>query len=182
MSTSMTSRPAFQACVGSPSPTGPLERSPRRGQHEQASCRSPAPPWTMSGRWPKRWAAKTVSSDQCRPTRHSTGDVNHGKYSSKFNQDCTICRTCRWPMADCSVPKWRENGIEWRESRSYQIPCPSHAELAKMIVKVSPAEQTPFLTRDLPEDRMCTPLFRRIFLAHTVHQGMECRDVVTPFG
>ena len=41
-----------------------------------------------------------------------------------------------------------------------------------MIVKVSPAEQTPFLTRDLPEDRMCTPLFRRIFLAHTVHQGM----------
>ena len=85
-------------------------------------------------------------------------------------------------MADCSVPKWRESGIEWRESRSYQIPCPSDAELAKMIVKVSPAEQTPFLTRDLPEDRMCTPLFRRIFLAHTVHQGMECRDVVTPFG
>ncbi len=22
-------------------------------------------------------------------------DVNHGKESHKFNQDCTICRTCR---------------------------------------------------------------------------------------
>ena len=37
--------------------------------------------------------------------RRSAGGTNHGKESSKFNQDCTICRTCRWPMADCSVPK-----------------------------------------------------------------------------
>ena len=37
--------------------------------------------------------------------RQSTDDVNHGKKSSKFNQDCTICRTCRWPRSDSSVLK-----------------------------------------------------------------------------
>ena len=26
------------------------------------------------------------------------GDVNRGKKSSKFNQDCTICRSCREAM------------------------------------------------------------------------------------
>ena len=26
------------------------------------------------------------------------GDVNRGKKSSKFNQDCTICRSCREVM------------------------------------------------------------------------------------
>ena len=31
----------------------------------------------------------------------------HGarKKSSKFNQDCMICRTCRWPRSDSSVLK-----------------------------------------------------------------------------
>ena len=30
---------------------------------------------------------------------------NHGKKSSKVNQDCTICRTCRWLRSDSSVLK-----------------------------------------------------------------------------
>ena len=40
--------------------------------------------------------------------------MNHGKESSKFNQDCTICRTCRPTLPDAAVLKGRENGIKWR--------------------------------------------------------------------
>ncbi len=40
--------------------------------------------------------------------------MNHGKESSKFNQDCTICRTCRPTIPDAAVLKGRENGIKWR--------------------------------------------------------------------
>ena len=37
--------------------------------------------------------------------RHIPVSVNPGKKSSKFNQDCMICRTCRWPRSDSSVLK-----------------------------------------------------------------------------
>ena len=36
-----------------------------------------------------------VGADRRVHIRHSTGDVIHGKKQSKFNWDCTICRTCR---------------------------------------------------------------------------------------
>ena len=37
------------------------------------------------------------------------GDVIRGKKSSKFNQDCTICPSCRNTQSDSAVPKTREN-------------------------------------------------------------------------
>ena len=37
--------------------------------------------------------------------RQSSGGVNHGKESSKFNQDCTICRSCRCAGSGSSGPK-----------------------------------------------------------------------------
>ena len=49
--------------------------------------------------------------------RQSTDGVNHGKESSKFNWDCTICRTCRSTISDSTVLKQRNNGTKWRESR-----------------------------------------------------------------
>ncbi len=44
-----------------------------------------------------------------------TDGLNHGKESSKLNQDCTICRTCRPTLPDAAVLKGRGNGIKWRE-------------------------------------------------------------------
>ena len=38
--------------------------------------------------------------------------MNHGKESSKFNQDCAICRTCRPTIPDAAVLKGRGNGIQ----------------------------------------------------------------------
>ena len=35
--------------------------------------------------------------------RRSAEDVNRGRKSSKFNQDCTICPSCRWTTSDFSV-------------------------------------------------------------------------------
>ena len=39
----------------------------------------------------------------------------HGarKESSKFNQDCAICCTCRPTIPDAAVLKGRGNGIKW---------------------------------------------------------------------
>ena len=34
--------------------------------------------------------------------------MNHGKESSKFNWDCTICPSCRWTVSDPIVLRWRE--------------------------------------------------------------------------
>ena len=39
--------------------------------------------------------------------------VNPGKKSSKFNQDCTICRSCRWMISGSAVPQKPENRIKW---------------------------------------------------------------------
>ena len=43
--------------------------------------------------------------DYCGRPRIMTGE---------FNQDCTICRTCRPTIPDAAVLKGRENGIKWR--------------------------------------------------------------------
>ena len=40
--------------------------------------------------------------------------VNPGKKSSKFNQDCTICASCRRGRAGPVVLKWQENRVKWR--------------------------------------------------------------------
>ena len=41
----------------------------------------------------------------------------HGarRKSSKVNQDCTICYSCRWPAPNSAEPKWPGNRVEWRE-------------------------------------------------------------------
>ena len=49
------------------------------------------------------------------PTQQILGRGNHGKKSSKHNQDCTICRTCRQAMSDSAGLEQRENGPEQRE-------------------------------------------------------------------
>ena len=46
--------------------------------------------------------------------------VNPGKKSSKFNQDCAICCTCRPTIPDAAVLKGRENGIKWRDTKWQQ--------------------------------------------------------------
>ena len=35
--------------------------------------------------------------------------MNHGKESSKFNQDCTICVSCHGAVWGCAVRELREN-------------------------------------------------------------------------
>ena len=35
--------------------------------------------------------------------QRSAEDVNRGRKSSKFKQDCTICHSCRWTRSDFSV-------------------------------------------------------------------------------
>ena len=40
------------------------------------------------------------------------GGVNPGKKSSKSNQDCTICRSCRETVIEPVVLEWRENRVE----------------------------------------------------------------------
>ena len=51
--------------------------------------RSPLRLWFLAA-----WGAR-VGADRRVHIRHSTGDVIPGKKQSKFNWDCTICRTCR---------------------------------------------------------------------------------------
>ena len=41
--------------------------------------------------------------------------MNPGKKSSKSNQDCTICRSCREAMIGPVVLEQRENRVEQRE-------------------------------------------------------------------
>ena len=41
----------------------------------------------------------------------STGAVIHGKEPSKFNQDCTICASCRWKIPGCIVPQQWKTGL-----------------------------------------------------------------------
>ena len=43
------------------------------------------------------------------PVERNGGRVNHGKESSKFNQDCTICPSCRSTPSAWIVSRWREN-------------------------------------------------------------------------
>ena len=62
----------------------------------------------------RRAAAAPARTARTTPARRSSGGVNHGKESSKFNQDCTICRTCRPTIPDAAVLKGRGNGIKWR--------------------------------------------------------------------
>ena len=37
--------------------------------------------------------------------RQSTSGADHGKRPPKFNQDCTICRSCRWHGIPMNRPK-----------------------------------------------------------------------------
>ena len=46
----------------------------------------------------------------------------HDKNSSKFNWDCTICRSCRYTISDSSVLKRRGNRTKWREPGSQSVP------------------------------------------------------------
>ena len=40
--------------------------------------------------------------------------MNPGKKSSKLNQDCTICHSCREAVIGPVVLNWRENRSKWR--------------------------------------------------------------------
>ena len=95
-------RPDGGATLRAPRPRTPPKRGPpgdRRGGAERPLARA-----------------------QCSTLRGlGTDGVNHGKKSSKFNRDCTICRSCRWSSADSSVLELPECGFEWRESRSHRI-------------------------------------------------------------
>ena len=43
--------------------------------------------------------------------QRSTDLVNHGKRSRKSNQDCTICRSCRWNASGCFGTARSENAV-----------------------------------------------------------------------
>ena len=43
------------------------------------------------------------------PRRRSAKGLNHGRRSRKFNQDCTICRSCRWVTTGSALPELRDN-------------------------------------------------------------------------
>ena len=45
----------------------------------------------------------------------SAGDLNHGKKSRKFNQDCTICYLAVGGLSDSAVLKQPECSAERRE-------------------------------------------------------------------
>ena len=49
------------------------------------------------------------------PYKRSERDANRGRKSSKSNQDCTICRSCRETMIGPVVLKGREDRVEQRE-------------------------------------------------------------------
>ena len=53
-----------------------------------------------------------------KPSRRNTRSLNHGRRSRKFNQDCTICHSCRWRTSDPNVPKYRETRVLWREAEA----------------------------------------------------------------
>ena len=78
--------------------TGCLERP-------QAVCQGSAAEW-------KTPFGGVLSRRTYNPLR---GDVNPGKKSSKFNQDCTICRSCREAVIGSVVLEQRENRVEQRE-------------------------------------------------------------------
>lgn len=40
--------------------------------------------------------------------QRSNQGLNHGKKSRKFNPDCTICHSCRFPRSDSIVSLWPE--------------------------------------------------------------------------
>ena len=60
---------------------------------------------------------RMVSRAKSMSDQRTGGGPNHGKESSKFNQDCTICRTCRSTISDSTVPKQRGNATKWRDPR-----------------------------------------------------------------
>ena len=47
--------------------------------------------------------------------KHFRTTVSHGKESSKFNWDCTICRRCQSMTSESIVREQRKNGPRWRE-------------------------------------------------------------------
>ena len=57
-----------------------------------------------------------VSAVSTLPEWQGSGDVDHGKESRKLNQDCTICRPCRYGIPDSTVAKSRANRPKWREA------------------------------------------------------------------
>ena len=71
-------------------------------------------PASARSRPARRAAAAPARTARTTPARRSSGGLNPGKKSSKFNQDCAICRTCRPTIPDAAVLKGRGNGIKWR--------------------------------------------------------------------
>ena len=57
------------------------------------------------------WALSSVGRERL-PYNPLRGGVNPGKKSSKSNQDCTICRSCREAMIGSAVLEQRENRVE----------------------------------------------------------------------
>ena len=56
--------------------------------------------WRENG---KRLTRSLQHRDWRRAKRQIHGEPNQGTKSRKFNQDCTICPSCRWRAADSIV-------------------------------------------------------------------------------
>ena len=118
--------------LSAPNQRCPLARRP--GPPDDGCPVSPYPASAGRGRprsssVGKRTADSPVSNGRCwigtsdlLLVRRGTDDVIHGKKSSKFNWDCTICRSCRYTISDSSVLKRRGNRTKWRESGSQSVP------------------------------------------------------------
>ena len=103
-------------------PGGKRRREPVEGRPAEDVCQGIRPPRPSSVRAPESVYTHPIVGGRDRAFSGLAGVVgrripassNHGKKSSKFNQDCTICRTCRLTRSDSATPKWRENSIKWR--------------------------------------------------------------------
>ena len=102
---SVAIKPRPRACGSAPwRPTGTL-RLARADFHPNGATRAhdaPLPLWGQRGHSPPPASAGDARSVAPRGMRNTQGP-NHGKKSSKFNWDCTICHSCRWRRSDSSV-------------------------------------------------------------------------------
>ena len=69
--------------------------------------------WRENGR---RLTRSLGHREWVRAKRQIHREPNQGNKSRKFNQDCTICRSCRWKPSVATVLKWWECRAIRRES------------------------------------------------------------------
>ena len=66
--------------------------------------------------------------------------VNPGKKPSKFNQDCTICHSCRKVLSGSAGLKWPEDGIKWQVFGRNSALLPARERLVDSVEPVRSVE------------------------------------------